>query len=244
MHPETSSRNVFMRAAIVAALVLAAPAAAAQQSEADRLQACLDRIDRDAEAAYQDGLAWMAAGNRPAARHCTALALIALGQEAEGAARLEQLANAKDGGSLEERGVYLAQSGNAWLLARMPDAAVVTLGNAIKLRPSDGELRKDRARAYIALKKWSEAGADLDASIQLSPGDGEAHRLRAFALLQVELFDGAWRDVEQALKLSPQDVEAAVLRGDIREAMRKKGLADPADQYQAPLERSPVVVGN
>jgi tetratricopeptide (TPR) repeat protein len=233
-----------MRAALVAALILAAPPAAAQQGEASRLQECIDKIDRDAEAAYQDGLAWMATGNRPAARHCTALALIALGQEAEGAARLEQLANAKDGGSLEERGVYLAQSGNAWLLARMPDAAVVTLTNAMKLRPSDGELRKDRARAYIALKKWNEAGADLDAAIEWSPGDAEAHRLRAFALLQIERFDDAWKDVEQALKLSPKDVDAAVLRGDIREAMRRKGLADPADQYQAPLERSPVVVGN
>jgi tetratricopeptide (TPR) repeat protein len=233
-----------MRLAFFAAFALAVPAAAAQQSESVRLQACIEKIDRDAEAAYQDGLAWMAAGNRPAARHCTALALIALGQEAEGAARLEQLANAPDGGSLEERGIYLAQSGNAWLLARMPDAAVVTLTNAMKLRPSDGELRKDRARAHIALKKWNDAGADLDASIELSPGDAEAHRLRAFALLQLERFDDAWKDAEAALRISPRDVDAAVLRGDIREAMRKKGLADPVDQYQAPLEKSPVVVGN
>ena len=83
---------------------------------------CIEKIDKDAEAAYQDGLSWLSRGNRPAARHCTALALIALGHEAEGAARLEELANAPDGGTLEERGVYLVQSGNAWLMAGMPDA--------------------------------------------------------------------------------------------------------------------------
>src|SRR5262245_15149363 len=84
-------RIVFMRFVIAAAVLFSAPAAVAQQSEAQRLQDCIEKIDRDAEAAYQDGLSWIATGNRPAARHCTALALIALGQEAEGATRLEQL---------------------------------------------------------------------------------------------------------------------------------------------------------
>jgi tetratricopeptide (TPR) repeat protein len=233
-----------MRKVIAAIVLIVAPAGHTQQSESGRLQACIDKIDRDAEGAYQDGLAWLATGNRPAARHCTALALIALGQEAEGAMRLEQLANAPDGGSLEERAIYLAQSGNAWLLARMPDAAVVTLTNAIKLRSTDSELRKDRARAHIALKSWNEARADLDASINLSPGDAEAHRLRAFALLQLERFNEAWSDVEQALKLSAQDVDAAVLRGDIREAMRKQGLSDPAGLIDLPQDVSPKVVGN
>jgi tetratricopeptide (TPR) repeat protein len=234
-----------MRVLPLLALVLAAsPAAFAQKSESDRLAACIDKIDRDAEEAYQDGLNWLAAGNRPAARQCTAMALIALGQEAEGAARLEALANAPDGGSLDQRGVYLAQSGNAWLLAKMPDAAVVTLTNAMKLRPRDGELRKDRARAYIALKKWQEAGKDLDASIELSPGDAEAMRLRAYTLLKMERYQDAWTDVEAALKQAPKDVDAAVLRGDIREAMREKGLPDPAGLYDTPRDQSPVVVGN
>ena len=233
-----------MRYVPVLALLLAASPAFAQKSESDRLQACIDKIDSNAEEAYQDGLTWLATGNRPAARQCTAMALIALGQEAEGAARLEALANAPDGGSLDQRGIYLAQSGNAWLLAKMPDAAVVTLTNALKLRPRDGELRKDRARAYIMLQKWQDAGKDLDASIELSPGDAEAMRLRAYTLLKMERYQDAWTDVEAALKQAPKDVDAAVLRGDIREAMRKKGLPDPAGLYDEPRDQSPVVVGN
>src|SRR5262245_54654096 len=231
-------------ALVLAAAPAAGPPAFAQKSESVRLQNCIDRIDRDPEEAYQDGLAWVAIGNRPAARQCVAMALIALGQEAEGAARLEELANAPDGGSLDQRGVYLAQSGNAWLLAKMPDAAVVTLTNALKLLPRDAEVRKDRARAYIALKKWAEAGRDLDASIELSPGDGEAMRLRAVTPLKMERYKDAWTDVEAALKQAPKDVDAAVLRGDIREAMRTKGLPDPAGLQDEARDQSPVVVGN
>jgi regulator of sirC expression with transglutaminase-like and TPR domain len=234
----------FTLAFLLAASATASSAAFGQTSEADRLQACIDKIDRDAAEAYQDGLTWLATGNRPAARQCTAMALIALGQEAEGAARLEALANAPDGGSLEQRSVYLAQSGNAWLLARMPDAAVVTLTNALKLRPRDADLRKDRARAYMMLKKWPEAGKDLDVAIELSPGDAEGMRLRALTLLKMERYRDAWSDVEAALRQAPKDVDAAVLRGDIREAMRAKGMPDPAALDDTPRDQSPVVVGN
>lgn len=228
---------------LVLALVTA-PAGFAQQSEQARLQDCMEKIGQDAEAAYQDALTWLGSGNRPAARHCAALALIELGHEAEGAARLEELANAPDGGSLDARAVYLAQSGNAWLLAQNPEAAIVTLTNAMKLRPNDGDLRKDRARAHILLKQWDDAGEDLNAALQLSPGgDAEALRMRALVLLKTDRLEEAWEDIDTALKLSPKNVDIVVLRGDIREAMRVKGMRDPAG-LGAPEVTSPVVVGN
>ncbi|MFM9935034.1 MAG: hypothetical protein ACKVOL_02420, partial [Novosphingobium sp.] len=90
-----------MRFLLLACLVLAASPAAFAQTEKEKLEHCLDQIDKDAEVAYQDGLTWLSKGNRPAARQCTALALIALGQEAEGAHRLEELANAPDAGGIE-----------------------------------------------------------------------------------------------------------------------------------------------
>ncbi len=217
-----------MRFVLVLSILLAAAPAAFAQSEQEKLESCVEKIDTDAEAAYQDGLSWLARGNRPAARHCTALALIALGQEAEGAARLEELANAPDGGTLDERGVYLVQSGNAWLMAGMPDAAVVTLTNALKLRPIDGELFKDRARAYVSLSKWAEAGKDLDQAIRLSAADAEAYRMRGLALMKMNRLKDAWADVQVAMKLAPKDINVIVLRGDVREAMRLAGMDDPA----------------
>jgi tetratricopeptide (TPR) repeat protein len=204
-----------MRSILLLSLLVAAAPSAFAQTEEQRLEQCIDQIDKDAEVAYQDGLSWLAKGNRPAARHCTALALIALGQEAEGAARLEELANAPDAGGLEERGVYLAQSGNAWLMAGLPDQAIVTLTNAMKLRPDDGELYKDRARAYVLQKKWDEAGKDLDSAIQLSAGNAEAFRLRGHVLLKLNRLDDAWKDVETAMRLAPKDIDVIVLRGDV-----------------------------
>jgi tetratricopeptide (TPR) repeat protein len=232
-----------MRYLVIASLMLGAAAPAFAQSEQQQLEQCIEKIDVDAESAYQDGLTWLSKGNRPMARQCTALALIALGQEAEGAARLEELANAPDAGGTFERGVFLAQSGNAWLMAGMPAEAVVTLTNALKLRPGDGELFKDRARAHLALKQWKEAGVDLDSAIVLSAADAEAYRMRGHALMKQDRLEEAWADVAEAMKLSPTDVNVVVLRGEVREAMRRAGMEDPAGLDRA-LEPRTRIVGN
>jgi tetratricopeptide (TPR) repeat protein len=236
-------RSVVLSALLAAAALAGAPAVTAQEDEGQRLQKCYDRIDRDPEGAYQDGLSWLALGNRPAARQCTALALIAMGEEAEGAARLEELANAPDAGGIEERGVYLAQSGNAWLLAGLPAEAIVTLTNAMKLRPSDYELYKDRARAHVLQKNWADAAIDLDMAITMSAGDAEAHRMRGLSRLKLNRLADAWADVEAAMKLAPTDVKVLVLRGDVREAMRLQGIDDPAGLDQA-LQPRTRIVGN
>ena len=229
-----------VRAALALAPTALAPAAFAQ-TEDEKLQSCREKIEHDAEAAYQDGLNWLARGNRPAARQCTALALIALGQEAEGAARLEELANAPDAGGLETRAMYLTQAGNAWLMAGMPDAAIVTLTNALKLRPNDGELHKDRARAYVAAKKWREAATDLDSAIELSAADGEAFRMRGHARMKLGELVEAWADVDMAMQYAPQDINVLVLRGDVREAMRLAGIDDPAGLRAEPAPRTRIV---
>ena len=53
----------------------------------------------------------------------------------------------------------------------------------------------------------------------------------------------AWQDVEAAMKLAPRDVNVVVLRGDVREAMRREGMEDPAGLDQA-LEPRARIVGN
>lgn len=215
----------------IAALLVSAHASGQQggaaPGEGARLTACIDKINADPEAAYEDGVTWLGLGARPAARQCVALALIALGQEEEGAARLEELANAPDAGGLEARAVYLAQAGNAWLVAGAPEAAIVALSNAIKLSPRDAALRVDRARAHMTMKAWDKAGADLDAALELSPGDGEALHLRARALMETGRLEDSWSDVKAAMRALPADVDVLVLRGRVREAMRAKGVKDP-----------------
>jgi tetratricopeptide (TPR) repeat protein len=241
-----------MRLAAILAIALAGAPAMSQaapqaQTEADRHKACIAKIDTDAKGAYEDALAWMtSSGDRPAARHCAALALIELGHPGEGAARLEELANAKDAGAIETRAVYLAQSGNAWLLARRPEAAIVTLSNALKLRPGDDELLKDRARAFMMQKEWEDAGADLDAANKIQPSDAETLRLRAGVLKELKRLPEAWSDVETAMAIAPTDVKVLVVRGDVREAMRLAGLPDPIDKQvtSQPDVVRPTIIGN
>lgn len=205
----------------VATATIAAPASA-RGAEQERLKACLQLTQIEPEKAYDEALAWVQDGGRPAARHCKALALIELGRYDLGAGELELLANDKNAGTLAQRGVYLAQAGNAWMLANKPEAAAVTLANAIKLAPRDAALRVDRGKALLLQQKWADARTELSAAIQLSPGDSEALRLRGFALLKAGKLDDALKDAEASLKVAPTDELAAKLRGDILEAKRKK----------------------
>ena len=206
--------------------LLLGQANSAAAAEAARLNACIVKTGTDPEDAYEDGIKWLYEGKSAPAQQCTAMALIALGQAGEGAARLETLANSKEGGSLAQREIYLAQAGNAWLLAGAPDAAVITLANAIKLKPDDADLHKDRARAFLMMEKWTDAQGELDQAVKLSPGDGETLRLRAQAKLGAGQLDAAASDIKQARKMLPHDVPTAVMRGRIVEARRLKGLPD------------------
>ncbi len=200
--------------------------------EAARLDACIARIDVDAEEAYEDALAWSFEGNRPGARQCVALALIALGQEDEGAARLEELANASDGGTMEQRALYLTQAGNAWLVAGAPEAAVVTLTNALKIMPNEPNLLVDRASAQILLGKWPEAIKDLDKALEALPGLAAAHQLRAEARLNMNDLEPALADVKAAMAAEPDNIDTLVLRGRIREAIRLSEVRIVAPQAE------------
>lgn len=188
--------------------------------EAQRLDACIAKLDDDPEGAYDDGLKWINEGGRPYARQCTALALVELGQAAEGAVRLEDLANAENGGSLSQRVIYLTQSGNAWLLAGAPEAALVTLNNAIKLSPNNPLLKADRAAAYMALGQWTAAARDLNIAKRSRPYDTSMLQMRAETRLNLDDLEGAKADIDAALAIDHTDIKTLLLRGRVIEALR------------------------
>ncbi|MEM1106079.1 MAG: tetratricopeptide repeat protein [Pseudomonadota bacterium] len=193
---------------------------AVKAEEDRRLAACLDLVQTDPEQAYENGLSWLSDGGRPGARHCTALALIALGHPGEGAARLEDLANAPDGGDVATRRSYLGQAGNAWLLAGAPEAALVALDNALKLGPGNPALRLDRALALVSMERTAEAISALDRLETDGALTAEGYGLRARAHVELEQYDAALRDVAVARRTLPEDIDLLVLRGEIREAQR------------------------
>lgn len=190
------------------------------RAEQARLEACLVKAEEAPQEAYEDSLAWLSSGNRPRARYCNAVALLAMDRLEEGAARLEALATAPDAITVENRTLYLVQAGNAWLSANYPDAALVALTDALKLEMNDAVIYKDRAAAYLALERWIEGIDDLDKALELSPSDAEALSLRARAHLAMENLRAAKADMEQALLYQPENLEILVLRGEIREAIR------------------------
>jgi len=189
--------------------------------EKQRLNDCLQKIETDPAEAYEDALAWLNEGARPNARYCAALSLSALGHHAEAAARLEALAEQKGAGTLNERAVFLTQAGNAWLAGGQADAAILALTNAMKIRKSDPDLFKDRAIAYLAADRSFEATEDLNQALLFSPLDPEAYRLRALSYLQQKAYNSAMQDIENSRRYDPENIETLLLRGEIKEAMRK-----------------------
>ena len=208
--------------AIILALLPLSQTASAEiaQAEQMRLNTCIQNVDENPMEAYEDSLAWLGNGNRPKARYCNAIALIAIDKLEEGAARLEALANAPDPISLEDRSRYMAQAGNAWLTANYPEAAIIALSEALKLQRGSADLFKDRAAAYLALGRWIEGVDDLNAALELVPTDAEALSMRARAHLATENFAAAQADMQDARIYDPENIDILVLRGDIREAIR------------------------
>ena len=190
------------------------------RAEQERLESCLVKVETAPSQAYEDSLAWLSNGNRPKARYCNAVALMAMDRLEEGAARLEALATAPDPIELEARRKYLAQAGNAWLAANYPDAAIVALTDALKLDAEDPKIYKDRAAAYLAVERWVEGVSDLDTALDLAPNDPAALSLRARAHLATEDLRSAKADMEAALVEDPENIDLLVLRGEIREAIR------------------------
>lgn len=189
-------------------------------AEQQRLNACIELVEDDPLAAYEDSLAWLGNGNRPRARYCNAIALLGLEHYEEAAARLEALANAPDAIELDSRALYMAQAGNAWLTASYPDAAITALSEAIKIDPRNGDYYKDRARGYLALDRWYEAIEDLTAVLNLQKNDPEAFELRARAHLGLNDLRNAEIDMLAALAQDPRNIDILLLRGEVREAMR------------------------
>ena len=190
------------------------------RAEQDRLNTCIELVETNPTEAYEDSLAWLSSGNRPKARYCNAIALLAMDQLEEGAARLEALATAPDAISISDRALYMTQAGNAWLTAGYPEAAITALSEALRLQKGDPALFKDRAAAYLALERWPEGVDDLNAALELVPTDAEALSMRARAHLATESLLAAEADMLDALKQEPENIDFLVLRGDVREALR------------------------
>ena len=187
-------------------------------------KACLERIAVDSDLAYEEAMIWQDEGGGRRAKHCVAMALYALGHEDEAAARLDSLAMASDGGTKLMRADFYAEAANFWLVDGQADRAYKSASEGLKLRKDHVDLRIARARAYALLERYDYAETDLTSVLKFSPNNADALRYRADTKMKQGRLDEAREDIERALRADPTKVETALLRGQIREAIRLEAL--------------------
>lgn len=191
--------------------------AAAAVGDGPEYRLCLERVEIAPDAAFEDALAWRDRGGGVPARHCAALALVAIGKHGPAATRLEKLADAP--AAVAMRPALLGQAGNAWLLAGRADRAYALFSAAlINLASEDdwaerSEVLIDRARALAELQQWAAAEADLTKALTFDPARADAYIFRATARRFQDRQKLALEDVELALAIAPDSSEARLERG-------------------------------
>jgi tetratricopeptide (TPR) repeat protein len=209
--------SVAVRKAIAVGMVLmgVAHAHGAALFTAPDYRACVAKVAKTPDDAFEDALQWRSQGGGAPAEHCAALALLALKQPARAASRLDAIARAPGRETAATRAVLFGQAGNAWLLARRGREAEASFTSGLKFTPRSADLLMDRARARAMLRNW--AGADTDLSTALGIGvKPELYVLRASTRRALNRMRDARADIDAALYLNPRYADALVERGSMK----------------------------
>ncbi|MCC7281738.1 MAG: tetratricopeptide repeat protein [Acetobacteraceae bacterium] len=198
--------------------------------------ACLAQAAADARAALREAQRLETSGALDAGEHCAAAAYLALGEAGEAARRLERLGS---GGAAPSqlRAAWLAQAGQAWMMAGDAQRAYGAATLALVLVPNDIDLLIDRAIAVASLGRPFDAIDDLNRAIDLDPARAEAFVFRASAWRQAGRAELAADDIARALALDPGNPEAYLERGMLRRAARD--FANARGDFQRAAELAP-----
>lgn len=216
-------------------LLCAAPAAAAPFSgDASRYQACLALIQEDPVRAIANAQAWRVENGGGPAQHCLALAQFAHGDYAEALKNFEGAATKSES---SEDGLAISawnQGADAALLARQPATAVRFLSHALEgkagaLTPrAEASMRVTRAEAYVDLKDYPQAAADLDKAVTLWPEVPWGWLLKATLARRMGDLKTAEAAILEAGKREPDAADVQLEAGNIALAQGNKALARAA----------------
>jgi tetratricopeptide (TPR) repeat protein len=209
----------FSLLAPLAAVCTSAPANAqtrfSELPAGDAYRSCVQLVRKDPESGFEAAIAWRDEGGGSAARHCTALALVNLGQYADAALRLETLAKEMNGFGETERAAVLGQSGRVWRRAGDLDRARASLSAAIGLDPTNAELRIDRGEILATAGQYWEAIDDFNAALEHAPMSLDALIFRGAAYRLLNIGNLAREDLEAALVRDTGNPEALVELGAV-----------------------------
>ena len=193
-------------------------------AEGAAYEGCLATLTRDPASALSIAESLQASGGGEGALHCQGLALIAVGQPADGAAMLEQLARRSSAPPMA-RALLLGQAVQARLMIGQAGKAEDDGTEALALAPDDTDLFIMRAVAEGAMNRYTDAVTDLSQAMLLDGTRIEALVARAMMRRQMNQLDLAQADVSRALALDPDNADALLERGILRQRM---GDADGA----------------
>jgi tetratricopeptide (TPR) repeat protein len=177
---------------------------------------CLGLLRRDPDEALTFAESWEAAQGGEGARHCGALALLALNEPEKAAERLEALAR-NGTGSATARAAIFSQAVQAWMMANQSGRAFGAATMGLTIAPGDLDLMLDRAVALGTLGRYAEALEDLARVLEADPDRAEAWVFRAASLRHMDRVEQAATAVDRALRLAPENAEALLERGIIRQ---------------------------
>ena len=192
------------------------PAGPPRLASGPEYESCLALLRTNPEAALAAAESWERRGGGEGARHCTALAQLALGEADRAAERLERLASESHAGNAARAAIY-AQAVQAWTLAGQPGRAYAAATLSLTLSPTDPALLVDRALAAASLGRYGEALLDLDAALAAGPPRPDTLVFRAAALRHLDRQADALQAVQQALALDPRQPDALLERGILKQ---------------------------
>lgn len=191
--------------------------------EQAQYEACLSLINQNAEAAYEEGLAWRAQGGSWPAMHCIALSQVALGQYGIAARRLESTAEGAVVATDATRAIMFGQAGDAWLAAGEPANAERAFRRGRDFASEDAGLALGVAEAAALQENWERAEAAAGEALRLDGTLVRGWQVRGQARLEQGNLDGAAADLNEALARDDENIEALLLRGRVNEVRRTRG---------------------
>ena len=203
----------------------AAGATEGVRTQASEYEACLTLTRREPEKAFESALAWRDSGGGFPARHCVALALVAMKKYDHAALTLEELAEDMQSAGSELLVPVLTQAANVWLLAEEYERALAVATTGLEVEPENINLLVDRSRILARVSDYKRAFDDLDLALKLDPARSDALTFRAAARRHLGDEARALEDVELALSLEPDLSDALIERGILYENSNKKDLA-------------------
>ncbi|MEM9422704.1 MAG: hypothetical protein AAF986_09400 [Pseudomonadota bacterium] len=183
--------------------------------------ACIAAVEADASVGRDYAEKWDALGGGKAAKHCAAVAALAVGSPLSAGAMLVDLAKDElDPGAAAR--LYL-QGAEAFMDGAARAQAFKAVHDAYKVVPDAPDLHMAAATIYATGEEWEGVVLALTALSKHADLSADAYALRARAFFEQENYDAAASDVALALSMDPLLVDGLVLRGKLTE----KGVVVP-----------------